>query len=169
MADIAAIRTALASRITATGLRALAEARDQVSPPVAIILPGQPFVVYGATLDGALTVNLRVLMLISDAAPEEKVQRALDAYLGIGRGVSASSIPAAIMADPTLGGAVHFCEPLQISQYSRVEYNGIIYLGARLEVSIGAILFWRSSHYTWGWSERQYPHLFRILGSGASR
>lgn len=140
MADIAVIRSALATRITAsTGLRALPEARDQVNPPVAVILPGAPLVVYGATLDGAFTVNLRVLLLISDAAPEEKVQRALDAYLGIGAGTTASSIPAAIMADTTLGGAVHFAEPMQVSQYNRVEYNGVLYLGARLEVSIGAI------------------------------
>jgi hypothetical protein len=140
VADIAAIRTALAAQITAvTGLRTMPEARDQVSPPVAVILPGQPLVVYGATLDGAATVNLRVLILISDAAPSEKVQRALDAYLGIGTGVTASSIPAAIMADNTLGGAVHFAEPTQVTTYGIVTYGGVDLFGARLDVQAGVI------------------------------
>lgn len=140
MADVSTIRSALAARITAgTGLRTLAEARDQVSPPVAIVLPGQPLVVYGQTMDGAVTINLRVLMIISDAPPNEKVQRALDAYLGIGGGTTAASIPAAIMADPMLGGAVHFAEPISVSAYNRIEYAGVEYFGARLEIQVGAI------------------------------
>lgn len=138
--DVAAIRTALASQVTAaTGLRTMAEARDSVSPPVAVILPGQPLVTYGASMDGALTVNLRILILVSDAAPSEKVQRALDAFLGLGPGSAAASVPAAIMADPTLGGVVHFCEPLQVTSYGLVEYAGVSYFGARVDVSIGAI------------------------------
>lgn len=141
MADVSAIRAALANRIIAgTGLRALPEAKDQVSPPVAVILPSQPFIVYGATMDGAFTANFRVLILLSDAAPDEKVQRALDAYLGIGAGTNAaSSIPRAIMADNTLGGAVHFAEPVSVSNYGRIDYAGVIYFGARLDVTAGAI------------------------------
>lgn len=141
MASLADIRTALANRIAAgTGLRVLPEARDQVSPPVAVILPGQPLIVYGNTLDGAFSVNLRVLLIISDAPPNEKVQRALDAYLGIGASsTSASSIPAAIMADPSLGGAVHFAEPISVGNYGRISYNDVTYFGCRLEVQLGAI------------------------------
>lgn len=140
MADLGAVRTALANQITSvTGLRTLPEAKDQVSPPVAVILPGQPYVSYGATMDGAFTVNLRVLLVISDAAPDEKVQRALDAYLGIGAGVTASSIPAAIMADPSLKGMVSFAEPMSITTYGRITYNGVGYFGARLDVQIGTI------------------------------
>lgn len=138
MADLSQIRTALANQINAgTGLRVLPEAKDQVSPPVAVIIPGQPLVVYGATMDGAFTVNLRVLIVISDAAPDEKVQRALDAYLGIG-GV-AGSVAGAIQQDPTLGGAVHFAEAVSAGNYGRILYGGIDYFGARVEVQIGAI------------------------------
>lgn len=139
MADISAVRAALANQIASgTGLRCVAEARDQVSPPVAVILPGSPFVVYGQTMDGAFQINLRILVLVSDAPPTEKAQRSLDAYLGIGAGVSASSIPAALRADPTLGGAVAFAEVLSVGSYGQVEYAGVSYLGARVEVSIGA-------------------------------
>jgi hypothetical protein len=138
--DVAAVRTALASQIaTVTGLRTMAEARDSVSPPVAVVLPGQPFVVYGATTDGACTVNLTVLVIVSDAAPSEKVQRALDGYLGIGKLAESASIPAAIMVDNTLGGVVHFCEPLTVTNYGMVQYSGVDYFGARLLVTIGSI------------------------------
>jgi hypothetical protein len=140
MADLATIRTALATRITAgTGLRTLAEARDQISPPVGVILPGQPYIIFGATMDGAVTVNLRVLLAISDAAPTDKVQRAIDAYLGIGGGTTAASIPGAIAADPTLGGAVHFAEAISVGNYGRVQYAGEVYFGGRLDVQIGSV------------------------------
>lgn len=141
MADLAAIRTALATRITAgTGLRTMAEARDQVTPPVAVILPAPAVVRYGDTIDGAFTVNLLVLLLISDAAPSEKVQRALDAYLGIGAHDSVpTSIAGAIQDDPTLGGVVHFALAVSASGYGRVDYGAVTYFGARIAVQAGAI------------------------------
>lgn len=140
MADLGTVRQAMANQITdQTGLSALAEARGSIQPPVVVILPGQPYVVYGATMDGTFTVNFKALVMVSEAAPDEKVQRALDAYLGIGAGTTSDSIPAAIMADPSLGGAVHFCEPLSISSYGRVVYNGTTYFGARLDIQAGVI------------------------------
>ena len=139
MADVGSIRAALATFVSeVTGLRAFAEAKDQVSPPCIVILPGQPLITYGQTLDGAVGIGLRILLILSDAAPVEKVQRALDAYLGIGPGTTSSSIPAAIMDDPTLGGAVEWCEPLQVTSYNRIEYAGIQFFGARIDVTIGA-------------------------------
>ena len=104
-----------------------------------VLLPGQPVVTYGGTMDGALTINLRVAILISDAAPAEKVQRALDAYLGIGSGTTLSSIPAALQADPTLGGVVHFAEAISAGNYGRLEWAGVTYFGARIEVQVGSI------------------------------
>jgi|SRR5215472_10616509 len=139
MADLATIRTALANRITTgTGLQTLPEGRDLINPPVGVILPGQPVVMYGETMDGALQVSLRVFLLISDAAPNEAVQRALDAYLGIGSG-EGQSVAGAIQQDPTLGGTVHYAVPLQAANYGRVDYGGVIYFGARVDVQIGTI------------------------------
>jgi hypothetical protein len=138
VANLAAIRTALAAQIAAgTGLRAEAQPRDQVSPPVALILPGSPAITYGATLSGGgeteVAVNLAVLLLISDAAPTEMVQRALDAYLGLGPGEEQS-----IAADPSLGGTAEWCIPVSVTSYSRLEYSGVNYFGARLSVQAGA-------------------------------
>lgn len=139
MADIATIRSALAAQLTQhTGLRALAEPRDSVAPPVAVILAGQPFVTYGQTMDGTFQVNLRVLVLMTEGAPTERVQRALDAYMGIGSGEPAS-VAGAIQADPTLGGAVHFCVPVAAMPPARIDYNGVTYFGSRIDVQVGTM------------------------------
>jgi hypothetical protein len=137
-----AIRNALAAQITElTGLRCDGQARDQVSPPCSVIVPGSPFITYGQTMDEAAGFSLIVLIIISDGAPVEKTQRALDAYLGLGKGDEdiASSVPAAILADPTLDGTAHFCEPQSVSNYGRLDYSGITYFGARVNIIGGAI------------------------------
>lgn len=131
----------MASQITAhTGLRALGQARDSVNPPCAVILPGQPFIRYGATADysGAADMNLIILVVISDGPPSEKSIRALSAYCGVGAN-EAASIPNAILADPSLGGTVHFCEPVQAGNFGRIEYSGVVYMGARIDVQVGTI------------------------------
>jgi len=142
MADLTQIRTALAQQIhTYTGLRAEAQVRDQVSPPMALVMPSTPVVSYGATMSGGgeteVTINLAILLLLSDAAPTEKVQRALDAYLGIGAGET-MSIAAAINMNPSLGGVVEWCVPMSVTSYSRVDYAAINYFGATILCQIGA-------------------------------
>jgi hypothetical protein len=137
--DVTAVRDALAAQITAnTGLRSMAQPRDQISPPVAVVMPGSPLVSFGDTLDGALTMNLVVTVIMSDAAPVEKTQRALDSYLGIGRGEEVS-LAQAIMADMTLGGVVQWCVPTTITTYGRIEYAGELYFGGRMNFQLGAI------------------------------
>ncbi len=140
--DLTAIRDALAAQITAgTGLRAMGQVKDQVSPPVALVMPGSPVISYGATLSGGseteVAVNLVVLLLISDAAPTEQVQQNLDDYLGIGPGES-TSIAQAIAADISLGSTVEWCIPQQVTAYGRIEYAAENYFGARLSVQVGA-------------------------------
>lgn len=141
MADLIAIRNALASRITQfTGLRADGQARDQVTPPCCVILPGNPLINYGSTMNGAVDINLAVLLIISDAAPVDATQRALDTYLGVDQNpVIGSSIPEAIEEDNTLGGLVHYIQAVNAGSYGRLEYSGVTYFGARISVVIGAI------------------------------
>ena len=139
--DLTAVRNKLADNITLfTGLRAEGQARDTVSPPCAVIIPGQPFVNYADTMDGAITVNLVVLLLISDAAPLEKTQRALDIYLGVDTDPSVgSSVPEAIEQDNRLGGLIHYIQATQADNYGRVDYGGVTYFGARIRCVIGGI------------------------------
>lgn len=140
MADPNVIAAALAAQVTEfAGLRSLAQARDSVNPPCAVVLPGaSPFLSYGDTMDGALSMRMQILVLITDAAPLEMSQRALNAYLGIGENQD-QSIPNAIQMDPTLGGTVHWCVPLTADSYGRIDYAGVIYFGARINCSVGTI------------------------------
>jgi hypothetical protein len=98
------------------------------------------FIVFGETMNGemigSVTVNLDIMVLLSEAAGIEREQRALDAYLGIGPAES-QSIPQAIMADTTLGGLVEWCMPIGVSSYGRIAASGIEYFGGRLATEVG--------------------------------
>jgi hypothetical protein len=142
VADIVAIQDALASQISShTGLAATGRAPDQITPPMAIIVPGSPLIHYGETFEGSVTLNLRIVIALSDAPPSPEVQATLNAYLGIGPGVNQSqSIAAAIQADPTLGGVTPSgTVPLSAGNYGRIEWAGQIYFGARIDVQVLAI------------------------------
>ena len=139
MADLNTIQNALANVITTrTGLRTLAQARDQISPPIAVILPGNPLILFKDTMDGTVTISLSVLIVVSDAAPSEKSIRALNQFLGVGSGES-ESIAGAIAADSTLGGNVHWTETISVSNYGRIEYAGVPFFGAKINCQLGYI------------------------------
>lgn len=139
MADVTAVRNALAAQVNAhTGLRSYGQARDQAAVPCAVVLPASPLVTYGATMDGAATLNLSVIVLMTDGAPSEKVQRMLDSYLGIGAGETLS-VAQAIEADPTLGGTVHFAVPVSVTNYGRLAWAGVTYFGAKVNLQCGVI------------------------------
>jgi hypothetical protein len=150
MADLIAIRNAIAAAISnGTGMRAFGQAHDSVTPPCAVVLPGQPLITYGDTMDspvmgspgsfrGAVTINLVILLIMSDAPLVEQTQRALDTYLGVG-GTPGTSVPDAIEADQNLGGTVHWVQCVSAGRYGRLEYSAITYFGAAVSVSIGAM------------------------------
>lgn len=141
MADLVAIRNALAASITLyTGLRTSGQAPDSVTPPCAVILPRDPLINYASTMDGAVDINLMVLLIISDAAPVDATQRALDTYLGVDQNPAVgSSVPEAIEENNTLGGLVHYIQAVSAGRYGRVDYGGVTYFGAQIAVVIGAI------------------------------
>jgi len=141
MANLIAIRNAIAANITKyTGLRADGQARDSVTPPCAVVLPGSPYITYAVTMDGALNFNFIVLLIISDAAPVEKTQRALDALLGAGKSTDVTgSVPMAIEQDNTLGGTVDFIQSVTATNYGRIDYAGQTYFGARVNCVVGGM------------------------------
>lgn len=151
MADLAAIRNAIAANIAAaTGLRADGLAHDTVTVPCAVVLPGSPYITYGVTMDGpvmggpvmgnAVNISLSVLVLVSDGAPADQTQQVLDAYLGVGQHADvAVSVPDAIEADGTLAGLVDFIQAQTVTQYGRIEYGGITYFGARVNCIVGSV------------------------------
>jgi hypothetical protein len=99
------------------------------------------FIVYDETMSspgssGAVTFSLEILVLHSDASGIEREQRAVDAFLGVGPSES-QSIPQAISADPSLGGAVEWCRAVGIASYGRVSANNMEYFGGRVAVEVG--------------------------------
>jgi hypothetical protein len=152
--DLTAIRTSLAAQVQAyTGLSTFPQVMDRVNPPVAFVLPhSEPrvagrslttstmFAVFDETLSaegssGAVTLNLEIMILLSEASGIEREQRAADAYLGVGPDQS-QSIPQAINADPTLGGLVEHCRAVGISSYGRIQSSGQEFFGGRIAVEI---------------------------------
>lgn len=150
MASIKQVRAALAAQIYAeTGLVTKPRMPDQLTPPVCVILPGSPYAKYGITLGDptlampvgqqvpvATELNLRVAVFVSLAPSLERAQDAVDAYLGLEPSDTVTSIPLAILSDPTLGGAVEYAEPIDVVAYSTEEVAGQQYFRGMLRVNI---------------------------------
>lgn len=155
MANVQSIRQALATQL-ATGLniQALPNMPAVVTTPMIMVMPGSPYIQYGQTMGetadalGAVmgtpvsptqsknNIMLTVLVVISMAMGYEPMQPALDAMLEPAG--NPGSIPDVIALDETLGGAVDFAVPLDITGYGLVNIAGQDYFGAHMRIQIGA-------------------------------
>lgn len=136
MANVKAIRVALADRLATTGLRAFPNAPGAVSPPAVVIIPNRPAVLYGQTMDGETTVNLLAIALLS-AANDASGQDLLDDYVASS---GTKSIAAAVQADPSLAGTVEYTIVTQVATYGVVNYAGQDYMGGSFVIECGAHL-----------------------------
>jgi len=148
VADVSAVRTALASQIQSlTGLTCTPRMPDTITPPQAAILPAQPYAKYGITLGGHLAslgatipvvteLNFAVCVFVSRAASVERAQQQVDQYLGFEPSSGVVSIPMAIDEDPTLGGVAEFCEPVVVLAYGDIDIAGQPYFQGRLHVAV---------------------------------
>ncbi len=154
MANIPAVCAALASqvgRLAYPPLRSLAEPMDQVNPPVGIVVPARPFVKYATTLEGATgfgpvlggsfslpsrEIMLDYLILVAKASTLERVEAGVYTWLGFESDANAVSVPAAVEADPTLGGLAEWCVPLTADPPAPLDYNGVAMIGARIHFSL---------------------------------
>ena len=152
------MRDALAASITANAvpqLNCVAQPLDQITPPCALILPSRSNVAkFGICLGEGLVTdqgvpfspaefNLDILIIVAHASTTDRVQQMLDQWLGFqsvmmdgDTGNPSTSVAFAIAQDPTLGGAVDFCEVNNVISYGPVDYNGTPYFGARLSVVV---------------------------------
>jgi hypothetical protein len=136
VANVKAIRVALADRLATTGLRAFPNAPGAVSPPAVVIIPNRPAVLYGQTMDGETTVNLLAIALLS-AANDASGQDLLDDYVASS---GTKSIAAAVQADPSLAGTVEYTIVTQVATYGVVNYAGQDYMGGSFVIECGAHL-----------------------------
>jgi hypothetical protein len=151
MASVNQVKTALAAQIQAhTGLTTLSLMPDQINPPIAVILPGAPYIKYGVTLGDSLIglphavpvpadINLVICVFTSRAPSLERAQQSVDQYLGLEPSDTVTSIPLAIFADPTLGRIVEYCEPLQVIAYGDIEIAGQTYFQGRISVTASVV------------------------------
>ena len=138
MAAPSEVREALAAFITANipGLRGLTDPGSIANPPVAVVLPP-----HGTYIDYTVALNtgvwdpaIRVVILVSRASERVAVPL-LESYLAP---YGAASIPAAILKDPTLGGACDYCVPVESIFTGEINWAGIDYFGAEIICQAGA-------------------------------
>jgi hypothetical protein len=135
VATIAAIRAALKTRLeTIVGLRVLDYRPGSINSPQAIV--ARQSTTYGVSFDGADDHTMAITVYVqfgTDRAAEDN----LDAYLNA---TGASSIVAAIQADPTLGGVVDFTRISNVVDNGLVNYptgTDTVYLAATFTVEVG--------------------------------
>ena len=132
------VREALAAFITANipGLRALTDPTSIANPPVAVILPPRgTYINYTVAMNqGVWDPTIRVVILVSRAS-ERIATPLLESYLAA---YGPSSIPAAILKDPTLGGACDYCVPVESVFTGEINWAGVDYFGAEIICQAGA-------------------------------
>ena len=138
MAAPSVIRAALAAFITTNvpGLRGLTDPGSIANPPVAVVLPAQgTYIDYAVAFEhGVSEITVRVVILVSRASERTAIVQ-LDGYLAP---AGAGSVPAAILEDPTLGGACDYCIPQEAIFVGDINWAGIDYLGAEIICRAGA-------------------------------
>ena len=154
--NIALVRIALAAqigRLSVPALRSLPFPEDQVNPPVGIVMPGRPYLTYGTTLQGetgflgeptlgislaSVDFALDYLIIVSHASTLERIEETLDQWLGFESDSSIVSVPAAVAADPTLGGAVDWCMPTTADPPGPLQWSGPEAFGTRIHFNFSA-------------------------------
>lgn len=139
MTDILAVVNAVAAAIT-TNLagdvlagRTYAFAPDSLNPPTAIVVPGPgTFLTYDDTFDG--TGNFALVVKILNGSQDEKSSQKL--LLGYMAKTGATSIRAAILASPTLGGICSYMQIPSAENYGDVDWAGQQYYGFELPVGV---------------------------------
>jgi hypothetical protein len=138
MADYTAIRDGLAAQLETvpTFLTVHATVPNRIVAPAAVVVPGRPVATYHDSMigsGGSLTVFNFELVCAVQSMTEEFAQDALDELIS-----GANSVPAAVEADPTLGGAATTCQVRQAVDYGVVAFADTEFIGARFLVEVYA-------------------------------
>jgi hypothetical protein len=139
MTDILAVVNAVAAAITTNlagdvlAKRTYALSPDSLNPPTAVVVPGPgTFLTYDDTFDG--TGNFAVVVKILNGSQDSGSSQKL--LLGYMAKTGATSIRAAILASPTLGGICSYMQIPSAENYGDVEWAGQQYLGFELPVGV---------------------------------
>jgi hypothetical protein len=135
MADISAIASGLAAALAVIPkLRTQPEILDTVPVPCAVIGPPTSIEYDEAMARGADVYTFTIRVLVARAS-ERSAQRALSGYAS---GSGATSIKAAVEADPTLGGAAQTVRVASANGIGVYAYGDVDYLGLEFTTEVVA-------------------------------
>lgn len=127
----AAIRTGLAADTVAG--RTFSISPDSLNPPTVVIVPAPgDFLFYDDTFNG--TDNFACLVKVLNGTQDSESSQKL--LLGYMAKTGATSIRAAILASPTLGGICSYMLIPTAQNYGDVEWAGQQFLGFELPVAV---------------------------------
>jgi hypothetical protein len=133
-ATFSGLRTALATQLaTIRSLRTAATVPDNPAPPVAVVVPVN--VEYDTSFGRGMDTYTFSVLLIVGRMSERSAQTTLDAYINP---TGATSIKAAINADPTLGGACQSARVTNMVNYGSLIVGDTEYLSADFQITIYA-------------------------------
>lgn len=140
MADLAAIRTALANTLQTAlpgppQLRVSSVSVGQINPPEAVIMPQTSQGLRFDTFDGGVTYAIRIALLVG-MADDVSSQALLDSYLST---TGSFSIAAALKTNPRLSGAVEYCNMDGFRGYGLMDWGGVTYTGSQLTLTVMAV------------------------------
>lgn len=134
MADFSDVRAQLKVRLdTITGLRVYKTVPDKPELPAAIVRPLRMDYHRSMGSGGANRIPFEIILLVSTGGGGERAQDLLDAYLD---DTGTSSVKAAIEGDRTLNSTVDTLVVQGWRDYGPLDWNGITYLGARVDVEV---------------------------------
>lgn len=118
---------------TIDGLNTYAFWAGTIVEPAAVVVPASgPFIDYRVDLSGSVDMQLVIGLFVNGAPPQTGAER-LNAFLA---DAGASSVYAAVRADPTLGGVVSDAAVQLAQDYGTRDYAGTPYLGCDLAVQV---------------------------------
>jgi hypothetical protein len=132
MASVQEIREGIDDRLaTIAGLRHSPNVPAVVNPPHAFVK--RRTTTFGVSMDGEDDTTFAVTVLVS-WADQVAAQKALDGFLA---STGATSIKAAIDADPTLDGIVDYAHATLVEEERITLVNSVEYLAADIVVEVG--------------------------------
>ena len=133
MASLSELRAGIAANLaTIAGLRTSATIPDQVTPPMAVVMPQQITYDTAFARAGGDEYEFTVTVIVG-RVDERTAQNRLDAYCS---GSGASSIKAAIESDKTLGGKAFDCRVTSLRNYNQIIVGDTTYLSAEFVVQV---------------------------------
>lgn len=136
MSTLGAARAAVADQLAAElpGVTVYGTIPGTVTVPAVIVAPATGQLAdYEQAVSSDLALWSVRLVLLAGMVNLETAQNAMDDMLST---TAATSVPAAIRADPTLGGMAEYAEVRTASRYGQMSWNGIQYLGAELAMVV---------------------------------